>query len=103
MKNADYQMIFCIVNAGYSQVVMEAAKEAGARGGTVIHGRGTANREAEDIFHIVIQPDKEILMILVKKDVKDDVLTALNQAGGLSTAGQGIAFSMPVDRVIGIS
>ncbi len=95
-------MIFCIVNAGFSETVMEAAREAGARGGTVIHGRGTANKEAEKIFNIAIQPDKEIVMILVGDDIKDNVLTALNKAVGLDTDGQGIAFSMPVDRVIGI-
>ncbi|MBP3206548.1 MAG: P-II family nitrogen regulator [Lachnospiraceae bacterium] len=103
MKNANYQMIFCVVNAGFSQVVMEAARSAGARGGTLIHGRGTANKEAEKRFHIVVQPDKEIVMILVNKEIKDDVMIALNKAVGLETAGQGIAFSVPVDRVIGIS
>ena len=103
MKNANYQLIFCVVNAGFSQVVMEAAKSVGARGGTLIHGRGTANKEAEKRFQIVVQPDKEIVMILVKKEIKDEVLTALNKAAGLETAGQGIAFSVPVDRVVGIS
>ena len=100
--NITHQMIFCIVNAGFSETVMDAAREAGARGGTVIHGRGTANKEAEKIFNIAIQPDKEIVMILVGDDIKDNVLTALNKAVGLDTDGQGIAFSMPVDRVIGI-
>lgn len=103
MKNANYQMIFCVVNAGFSQVVMEAAKSVGARGGTLIHGRGTANKEAEKRFQIVVQPDKEIVMILVKKEIKDKVLLALNKAVGLETAGQGIAFSVPVDRVVGIA
>ncbi|MBR3534151.1 MAG: P-II family nitrogen regulator [Clostridiales bacterium] len=103
MKDTDHQMVFCIVNAGHSQTVIEAAREAGAKGGTVIHGRGTANKEAEKIFHIVVQPDKEIIMILVEKSIKDAVLLALNKAAGLDTAGQGIAFSMPVDRVIGLS
>ena len=95
-------MIFCIVNAGFSETVMEAAREARPPGGTVIHGRGTANKEAEKIFNIAIHPDKEIVMILVGDDIKDNVLTALNKAVGLDTDGQGIAFSMPVDRVIGI-
>ena len=96
-------MVICIVNAGFSSVVMDAAREVGARGGTVIHGRGTANREAEKIFQIVVQPDKEIVMILVKNEIKDAVLTAIHQKAGLETDGQGIAFSMPVDRTVGIS
>ncbi|MBP3238208.1 MAG: P-II family nitrogen regulator [Lachnospiraceae bacterium] len=97
-----HEMIFCIVNAGFSDLVMDAAREAGARGGTVIHGRGTANKEAEEKFNIPIQPDKEVVMILVSSEIKDNVLKALNLAVGLDTDGQGIAFSMPVDRVIGI-
>ena len=96
-------MIFCIVNAGYSDIVMDAAREVGARGGTVIHARGTANKEAEQFFHITIQPDKDIVMILVPTDIKDEVLHALYRNAGLKTDGQGIAFAMPVNNVVGIS
>ena len=96
-------MILAIVNAGFSETVMEAAKEVGARGGTVIHARGTANKEAEQFFHITIQPDKEIVMILVAEEIKDDVLHAIYKSAGLKTEGQGIAFSLAVDEVVGIS
>lgn len=100
---SDYEAVFCIVNAGYSDIVMDAAREVGARGGTVIHARGTANKEAEQFFQITIQPDKEIVMILVPSDIKDAVLHALYRDAGLKTAGQGIAFSMPVNDVVGIA
>lgn len=100
---SNYEVVFCIVNAGYSDVVMDAAKEAGARGGTVINARGTANKDAENYFHITIQPEKEIVMILVDSSIKDDVLHALYRHAGLKTDGQGIAFSMAVDDVVGIS
>ncbi|MDE6075892.1 MAG: P-II family nitrogen regulator [Clostridia bacterium] len=99
----NYEVVMCIVNAGYSDIVMDAAREVGARGGTVIHARGTANKEAEEFFHITIQPDKEIVMILVPAEIKDAVLHALYRNAGLKTEGQGIAFSMPVDQVVGIS
>ncbi len=98
-----YEMIMCIVNAGFSETVMDAAKEVGARGGTVIHARGTANKEAEQFFNISIQPEKEIVMILVTATIKDDVLHALYRSAGLKTEGHGIAFSLPVDDVVGIS
>lgn len=98
-----YEVVMCIVNAGYSDVVMDAAREVGARGGTVIHARGTANKEAEQFFQITIQPDKEIVMILVPADIKDAVLHAVYRNAGLKSAGQGIAFSMPVDHVVGLS
>ncbi|MDE6294288.1 MAG: P-II family nitrogen regulator [Clostridiales bacterium] len=98
-----HELIVCIVNTGFTDVVMDAAKEVGARGGTVIHGRGTANKEAEEFFHISIQPDKEMVMILVPAEIKDAVLHAVYGAAGLKTAGQGIAFSLPVTNVVGIS
>ncbi|MDE6372632.1 MAG: P-II family nitrogen regulator, partial [Clostridia bacterium] len=79
----NYEMILCIVDAGFSELVMDAAKEEGARGGTVIHARGTANKEAEQFFHIAIQPDKDIVMILVPAEIKDNVLHAIYRNAGL--------------------
>ena len=99
----EHEAIFCIVNAGFSDSVMDAAKEFGARGGTVIHARGTANSEAEKLYKITVQPEKEIVMILVPKKIKNDILHALYKAVGLNTAGQGIAFSLPVTEVVGIN
>ena len=98
-----YEARFCIVNAGYSELVMDAAKEVGARGGTVIHARGTANKEAEQYFKITIQPEKDIVMILVPLSIKDAVLHAIYKSAGLKTEGQGIAFSLPVNNVVGLS
>ncbi len=99
----NHEAIFCIVNSGYSELVMDAAKKLGARGGTVINARGTANKEAETFFNITIEPEKEIVMILVPSQIKDDVMHALYKEAGLDTPGQGIAFALPVDSVVGIS
>ena len=98
-----HEVIFCVVNAGFSDAVMDAAKEFGARGGTVRHARGTANSEAEKMFGITVQSEKEIVMILVPSDIKNDILHALYRAVGLKTPGQGIAFAMPVSKVVGLS
>lgn len=103
MKNFAHEVIFCIVNAGFSDAVMDAARQFGARGGTVIRARGTANTESEKLFGITVQPEKEMVMILVNSDIKDAILHALYNAVGLNTPGQGIAFSMPVDQVVGLS
>ena len=99
----EHEVIFCIVNAGFSDLVMEAAKECGASGGTVIHARGTASLEAEKLYGITIQPEKEIVMILVPKEIKDSVLHAVYNSAGIKTPGQGIAFAMPVNAVVGLS
>lgn len=101
--NYKHEVIMCVVNAGYSDMVMDAAREFGARGGTVIHARGTANIEAEKLFNIPIQPEKEIVMILVEKEIKDDILHALYQKVGLQSEGKGIAFCLPVEDVVGLT
>ena len=98
-----YEAIFCVINAGFSDDVMFAARKAGAAGGTVLKGRGTAPLEAERLFKITVQPEKEIVMLLVPEDIKDAVLRELYQSVGLGNAGQGIIFSMPVDRALGLS
>lgn len=93
-----YEMVVCIVNAGFSQNVMEAARAAGAQGGTILRARGTANPEAEEFFNITIRPDKEMLIILVPAEIKDDVIKTVYKAAGLGSEAQGIAFSLPVSR-----
>ena len=103
MSEFQHEAIFCIVNSGFSEAVMDAAKKYGARGGTVINARGTASKHAETFFHIAIEPEKEIVMILVPTNIKNDILNALYDEVGLNTDGQGIAFSMPVDGVVGLS
>ena len=98
-----HEVIFCIVNAGFSEAVMDAAREVGARGGTVLHASGTANTEAEKLFGITIQPEKDVVMILVKSEIRDAVLHALYNSVGLKTEGKGIAFALPVQDVVGLT
>jgi nitrogen regulatory protein PII len=98
-----YELIFVIVNTGYTDLVMGAAKGEGATGGTVLNGRGTGNEAMEKFFGITIQPEKEIVLILIPKTIKDAVLKAIYRDAGLDTRGQGIAFALPVDDVVGLS
>lgn len=100
--NKGYEMVFAIVNNGYSEELMEAVKACGATGGTIINARGTAPREAEKFFGISISSEKEIVLIIVKKEIKNDVLKAIYEKVGLSSPGQGIAFSVPVDDAVGL-
>ena len=98
-----FQVIMCILNAGFSEAAMDAARKVGARGGTIMHGRGTASKEAEKIFNITIQPEKEIIMILATTKIKDAIMKTLYDSVGVNTPAQGIAFSLPVDDVVGIA
>jgi len=82
---------------------MVAAKKAGAGGGTVIHARGTGNKDMEKFYGITVSPEKEIVIIVVKKEITEKVLLAINTEAGLSSPGQGIAFALPVSDYLGIN
>ena len=103
MEKHSHELIICIVNEGWTDAVMDAARAVGAGGGTTISARGTANKDAEEFFHILIKPEKEIVMMIVESKIKEDVLHALYKTVGMNTAGQGIAFSMPVTNVVGLT
>ncbi len=97
-----YEVIVVIVNEGHSDKVMDAARDAGARGGTITHARGSGTKEIEKRYGIAITPQKEMLYILVNEKIRDSVMDAVNKAAGLDTMGQGIVFALPVDNVSGI-
>ena len=98
-----YEAVFVIVNAGFSDAVMEAAREAGVTGGTVLNARGTANPQAERFFGLTIEPNKDMIMILIDSEIKEKVLHTLYREVGLKTACQGIAFTLPVNDVVGLT
>ena len=100
---AKYEVVFCIVNSGYAEAVMDSAREAGATGGTVLHASGTANPQAERFFGLSIEPSKDMVMIIVDSKIKENVLHNLYRDVGLKTAGQGIAFTLPVSDVVGLT
>ena len=103
MSNYEYEVIFCIVNAGYSEEGMDVARSLGCKGGTVIRARGTANPEAEKHFNIPIHPEKEIVMMVIKSSIKNEILHSLYKAVGLNTPGGGIAITKPVEDVVGLA
>ena len=100
MAESNKELIVCIINNGFSDLVMEAAKRSGAKGGTTFHARGTGNLDIEKFFGITISPDKEVVLIVVEKDIKDEVVTAIYKDAGLNTKGQGIVFTLPVDDFV---
>ncbi len=94
------ELIVCIINNGFSDLVMNAAKKSGAQGGTTFHARGTGNPDIEKFFGISISPEKEIVLIVVDAEIKDDVVLAIYKDAGLDTKGQGIVFTLPVDDFV---
>ena len=102
MTTDKHEVIFAIVNSGYAEEAMEVAREQGVRGGTILNARGVAREDAAAFFGITIHAEKEILMMVVEKDIRDQVLNALYKQMGMGQKAQGIAFSLPVTDVAGL-
>ena len=103
MKTDNHEVIFTIVNSGYAEDAMRVAREQGVRGGTILGARGVVNEDAAAFFGITLHADKEILMMVVDKDIRDNVLNALYKEMGLGKKSQGIVFSLPVSDVAGLA
>jgi nitrogen regulatory protein PII len=108
MKMADYSdteycLVLTIVNRGYAQLVMDAAREAGARGGTVLYARGTGIHATEKFMNIDIQPEKEIVLTIVRRSTVRKIMHDILEAGGLRTKARGISFTLPVTDLVGFS
>jgi nitrogen regulatory protein PII len=102
MTTNHHEVIFAIVNSGYAEEAMDVARENGARGGTILNARGVAREQEAAFFGITLHAEKEILMLVVEKDVRDHILNALYKQMGMNKKAQGIAFSLPVSDVAGL-
>ena len=102
MTTNNHEVIFAIVNSGFAEEAMDVARECGARGGTILNARGVAREDAAAFFGITIHAEKEILMMVVDKAIRDDILNTLYKRMGMGKAAQGIAFSLPVSDVAGL-
>jgi hypothetical protein len=96
-------LIISIINQGYSDEFMTAAREAGAAGGTVINARGLAHEGAVRFFGVSVQDEKEIVIILTSREKKVPIMQAVSQSCGITSKAEGIVFSLPVDAVEGLS
>ncbi len=98
-----YELVVVIINRGFSDLVMDNVRAVGATGGTILNARGTAVKSVKNLFGITVNPDKELILILTKKDVKEEIMSTVCKSAGLGTKGRGIVFSVPVDNVLGIT
>jgi hypothetical protein len=103
MSEQSYEVIFAIVNAGFAEEAMEVARANGARGGTILGARGVAREKEAAFFGITLHADKEILMLVVEKSIRDNILNALYKEMGMDKKAQGITFSLPVSDVAGLA
>lgn len=102
MAKNEYELILAIVNKGCTDLVMNAASKAGARGGTITPARGTANSELTKFYGISVSPEKEAVFIVVPFAIRDQVMKQIYDEAGIETRGQGIIISLPITDAVGL-
>lgn len=100
--NTARSLIVTIVKRGWGDVVVESAIKSGASGATVIYGRGTGIHETQKILGVCIEPEKEVILCVVSRDIESKVITEIAQKAELDKPGTGIAFIIPVEKVFGV-
>ena len=102
LKDTTHELLVVIANQGYSNLIMEAAKSAGAGGGTVIHARGTGMERAETFFGVSLASEKEIIFIVTRTSQRADIMKAVMREAGMETKAKSIIFSLPVTSTAGL-
>ena len=95
LKDTVYELIVVIANQGYTELAMDAARSAGAYGGTVIHAKGTGMEQAEKFMGVSLASEKEIIFIVAKKAQKNDIMKAVMEQAGMQSKAKSIVFSLP--------
>ena len=99
--NFNYEIVLVIANEGHTDTVMDAAREAGARGGTVLHGKGTGSKDAAKFFGVSIASEKEVVMIVAKSSEKAAIMKAVIDKAGTQTDAGAVVMSLPVSAIAG--
>lgn len=99
--NNTYDMIITIIARGFSDYVISAARDAGATGATILYARGTADAD-KHIMGISLQPEREVVLTLVKTSERRKIMQAINESTSLLEEGRGFCFSLPVSEVFGL-
>ncbi|MBO5057460.1 MAG: P-II family nitrogen regulator [Lachnospiraceae bacterium] len=102
LKDTVYELIIVIANQGYIELVMDAARGAGAYGGTVIHAKGTGMEQAEKFMGVSLAAEKEMIFIVAKKEQKNAIMKAVMEQAGLESKAKSIVFSLPVTDTAGL-
>lgn len=103
MADAKYSLIAVVINQGYSEEVMDVAREAGAGGGTVVHSRRIGDKETMGFWGMSIQEEKEMLFIVTNNESKLKIMQAIGDKCGMHSKAKGIVLSLPIDTVIGLN
>ena len=97
-----YNAIYTIVEKGNADDVIEAAQKGGSRGGTVMHARGSGSEEARKVFNMLIEPEKEIVLIISEEAKTKDIVESIRKETGIEEQGKGIIFVTRVVNTYGL-
>ena len=103
MSEFTTSLIIAAVNHGYSEELMNVARTYGARGGTVIHSRAIGDEKAMSFWGVSLHEEKEIVMIITQEKSRQRIMQAISEKCGMNSNAKGLVFSMPIDKVMGLS
>jgi len=103
MEQYPYELIVVLTNEGFTDMVMSAAREGGATGGTVLHGKGTGYGQVEKFFSVSLAKEKEVILIVTKAEQKAAVMRSVIRNAGPSSKAGALVFSLPVKDAVGFS
>ena len=101
-KEITYELLVVITNQGYTDMVMDAARAAGATGGTAVHAKGTGTELAKKFFGVSIAAEKELIFILTLEETRVPIMKAIMARAGMQTEAQSLVFSLPVSDIAGL-
>ena len=102
LNDNDYKLVLAIVQKGFSDEVVEASRNAGASGACILQGKGTTN-EKRKFFCFDIEPEKEVVLILVESENAVPITKAIYAAVDYKSEARGLVFVLPVSYVSGMS
>lgn len=102
LKNTVHDLIIVIAEQGYTNMIMDAARAAGAYGGTVVHAKGTGMQAAEKFMGVSLAAEKEMVFIVTKTEQKNAIMQAIMKEAGLDSKAKSIVFSLPVTDTAGL-
>ena len=102
VMNFEHELITVIANEGSTDAVMDAARSAGAAGGTVLHAKGTGAQRAQKFFGVSLADEKELIIIVSRSSEKAAIMRAIASQAGPGTPSGAVCFSLPITAVAGL-
>ena len=102
LKDTKYELLVAVANQGYTETIMDAARKAGAAGGTVLHAKGTGMEGAQRFLGVTLAAEKEMVFIVVERERRNPIMSAIMEEAGMSSKAKSIIFSLPVTSTAGM-